>query len=661
MIGGLKLDRGSAPDPGSVACGAPTPHAAPSQARCARLSLEPASENLRRSARESSLLEQGFRRCLGFALIVAFGVAAPVRAVGPDVLNRYSRLSWTERDGLPAAEIRAIAQDRNGYLWIGTSAGLVRFDGVRFVHWDALGGPALPSASVNVLCASRDGSLWIGFVNTPGLFYIRDAHLKTYGRQDGLPAGVITALLEDHEGVMWALGPGGLARFRNQHWEPLGPGNDLGAAVATMYEARHSGLWLGTSAGVFRRVAGSDTFQQVSTIPDFRGFVEDPAGHMWGTGRLTLIGSPDRPVIGDLAGGIWSSALGWRILADGEGKLWIATLGQGLIRVSGPERRIIKHFQGQSELTSDVVLSLFQDRESNIWAGTQRGLERFSENVVTSIDAASAGITGLITSMTAGHDGSVWMGASDGLHRLMSGSWRRYDQADGLPSVMVEALHNDQHGTIWAATDRGIAQFSNGRFAPLRGGQLARRVMAITTDTRGIAWLADRNRGLFRWREGSLVAVNATPDGEPKLPLCAYTDREGRVWAGFADGTLVSSEGDKLETYSDQEGLAGAITGIYEDRKGTLWIGTFNGLRRFERGRFAAVGGTDSVLGSTVGAIIDDDDGYLWLGVRAGIVRVNTAEFESPTGESHPDPRTGSPTAPPVPGRSRRRYRSRER
>src|SRR5206468_4968830 len=136
----------------------------------------------------------------------------------------------TERDGLPAAEIRAIAQDRNGYLWIGTSAGLVRFDGVRFVHWDALGGPALPSASVNVLCASRDGSLWIGFVNTPGLFYIRDAHLKTYGRQDGLPAGVITALLEEHERVMWARGAGGLARSGDQYWQPRGPGQQPGPA-----------------------------------------------------------------------------------------------------------------------------------------------------------------------------------------------------------------------------------------------------------------------------------------------------------------------------------------------------------------------------------------------------------------------------------------------
>jgi signal transduction histidine kinase len=580
----------------------------------------------------------GNRKLGLLALLVSVVSGAPVSAGAPDRLDSYTPLSWTEREGLPAAEIRDIAQDRNGYLWMGTGAGLVRFDGVRFLHWDALGGPPLPSGSINFLSASRDGSLWVGFVNIPGLFHVHDRQVTTYREQDGLPGAVIGALLEDRDGVIWVGGTRGVSRFRDGRWERLGTMHGLGElSIDTMYQSRNGDLWLGTSAGVFRRAGGSDLFQRLSTIPDFRGFIEGADGRMWATGRLTLLGSPDRdrPSDPDAARGIWNSALGWRILADSEGNLWIATLGQGLIRVSGRERRIIRHFQGRNDLTSDVVLSLFQDREGNIWAGTQRGLERFSETVVTSVDAATAGITGLITSVAAGADGSIWMGASDGLHQLVESDWRRYEQRDGLPSVMVEGLNDDHAGSLWVATDRGIARFAGGRFERVHGTDVTRRVRALATDRHGTTWLADRNRGLFQWRDGRLEAVSGLPGSEATLPMSVYTDRAGHLWAGFADGSLITDQDGRLAAYSDQEGLAGGITAVHEDRNGTVWIGTLNGLRRFDHGRFAAVAGGDQVFRGTVETIIDDDEGYLWIGVRAGLVRVDPRELQMPTGESH--------------------------
>ena len=164
-----------------------------------------------------------------------------------------------------------MTQDLDGYLWIGTTSGLARFDGLQFALWGTRGEPALPvRSSVPALTGSHDGSLWIGFGNPGGVSRYRDGQLVHYTERDGLPRGAIAVLLEDRHGTVWAGGTGGLSRFVADRWEPMGGVAGLPAGeVSTLYEDQHGALWVGGAAGVYRRESsrGSNWWTAARRIP----------------------------------------------------------------------------------------------------------------------------------------------------------------------------------------------------------------------------------------------------------------------------------------------------------------------------------------------------------------------------------------------------------
>src|SRR5262245_14113540 len=174
-------------------------------------------------------------------------------------LSEFSRTHWTEADGLPHSVV-AIAQHPDGYLWLGTLQGLVRFDGVRFVLWGRQTRNPVLFSAVMSLAAARDGSLWIG--GWTGITQLRqDGTTVTYSAGDGLAGGSVRALLESRDGTIWAAGQGGVSRFMDRRWQHLGVRHGLPDVVAyTLYEDGHGSLWVTTSAGLFRRRPGTDGF-----------------------------------------------------------------------------------------------------------------------------------------------------------------------------------------------------------------------------------------------------------------------------------------------------------------------------------------------------------------------------------------------------------------
>jgi ligand-binding sensor domain-containing protein len=280
--------------------------------------------------------------------------------------------------------------------------------------------------------------------------------------------------------------------------------------------------------------------------------------------------------------------------------------------------------------SSDVVRALFRDREGNIWVGTTRSLDRYSQTIVTSISAPTVGINGGVNAVLAvNHD--LWVGTSDGLFRHRPDGWRRYGPDDGLPSATVQSLHLDRSGALLVGTDRGIGQFSRDRFVSHSNAQMMalRRVSTMASDSQGTLWLSDRDSGLFRLTNGVLSAFDGAPDMGQKSALSVYADRRDQIWIGFSDGSLLLVRNGTVQTYRDVGGMLGGVTSIYEDRCGTLWVGTNNGLRRFKDGQFISVPRSAAFPPGAVGVITEDDLGYLWVGVRAGIIRVSATELEA--------------------------------
>src|SRR5262245_51345428 len=157
---------------------------------------------------------------------------------------QYTVTSWTENHGLPANAIRAIAQDQDGYLWVGTRAGLVRFDGVRFVVWETDSRAALTESDVTAVYAARDRSLWIGYGGSGGVSRLKDGRVQVYPSNE-VGQGYVQAILEDRDGVIWAGGLGGLFRFRGGGWEAVGGQHGLpDETVLTLHQDRHDNIWV---------------------------------------------------------------------------------------------------------------------------------------------------------------------------------------------------------------------------------------------------------------------------------------------------------------------------------------------------------------------------------------------------------------------------------
>ena len=569
--------------------------------------------------------------CLALTLAVSVSQAA-----GADekieALADYTVASWSVRDGLPSTVIWAITQDSEGYLWLGTDGGLVRFDGVRFVVVENVGSTPFPRARVVGLYLSRDGSFWIGFAG--GVSRIRHGELSNFGEREGLPSGVVRGLVGDASGRVYvATNTGGLFEFDGNRWQKIGSKYGLPeSSLDSTFIDRAGNFLVGTSIGIFQRRPGEETFRLVDAFDDvgregaLRGFSQDASGQVWVTDfavGFRKLGERRPPNRGLHAG------RGSQILHDRAGSLWVATSGQGLWRV-----RQDPGSQAPTIETARVAgsRSIFEDRDGNIWSGSDGGLMRLTKPRVTPVTSL-----GPVSALEATADGSVWASTAYELARFSTNQGRWRSERIRLPDGDIKALRVDEHGTLWAALNSGLVHFVNGRplSLPVPRDRSLNRINAIASNARDSLWISDRDQGLFLWeaRRPEALTPVLLPDNSKLTDL--YTDRSGRLWFSSTAGRLgVVNRDGRVVTFGPQEGLrAGPYHGIYEDRDHILWVGDSEGLSRLTNDRFVRVNDLNRFRGF-VTAIVEDVDGDLWLATPAGIAWVRRSELNRAA--SHP-------------------------
>ena len=402
-------------------------------------------------------------------LAVVSGVPAPAAAVDlRNVLSDYTLTSWSRKDGL-TGPVSAIAQDADRFLWLGTDDGLIRFDGVRFVSWEALGGTALPHLTVRALRVTDDGSLWVGFGATGGIARVRGKVARIYNDAEASRIGGVTSIEEDRAHTVWVAGSGGLFRLKQDRWEKLGAANGLPeeGATSAYVDSSHT-LWIGTSAGLYwRPEATEENFQEIEPSDDpvrVLSISEDLTGRIWMSDPLLgfrTVGYRPIPARNTEAG------RGYRVLHDRVGNLWVATIGQGLWRVrhadADPARATIEKTTVLSGLSSDAVRSVFEDRDGNIWAGTTEGVDRLVPHRITPWTGL-----GIVGTIAAALDNRIWAGTADGLVRFsrVAGLWQPDDTRIAMRGV--RALRVDAQGTMWATTPTPCCGLTDRRFRSSR-------------------------------------------------------------------------------------------------------------------------------------------------------------------------------------------------
>ena len=301
--------------------------------------------------------------------------------------------------------------------------------------------------------------------------------------------------------------------------------------------------------------------------------------------------------------------------------MWVGT-SRGLLR-----RRVTDTFE---RLSTGSVLTLFEDRDGDMWAGTTDGLIRFFERSVEVITPSADGSIGSFLSVEATADGTVWLGSEDGLYAVSGTAEARVTIDRFLPGVSVGALHKDTEGRLWISTPVGLGSFDDRRFSLLPGSHLE-SVFVIARDANGSLWSCHGTHGApYVWRAGSQMPFFYGGGSETRYKACNYLfrDNEGRMWTGFADGTLARYDVDGGHTYYSEGARPSNLCAIHEDQKGVLWLATTAGLRRLRDDQFTTLTRANGLPSDFVTAIVEDHEGFLWLAVRSGVIRLAKAEVD---------------------------------
>lgn len=584
--------------------------------------------------------------CAAFLFLSGAGSAFALEPLTP--LADYARQTWLMENGLPQNTVQALTQTRDGFVWLGTEAGLVRFDGTAFQVFDRNSTPALPSGDIRCLLQTRDGALWIG--TGAGLARWRGGAVTTFSTRNGLPDNAVVALDEAADGVLWVETEQGLARLAGDRFEASGE-NPAQAALAVITADGHIGRRLDS--------AQSDAWTQVvahsALAPENVEFLASLPGSQQAVAeKSTLVVMRDlRPVQHLMAGQQIPGSRIQAVLADRQGGLWIGTDG-GLVRLMAGQ---LQRFPVTSPLAAESVLSLLEDREGNLWVGTETdGLHILRDQRFRTFgtrDGLSSDRTTAVVEDTAG---TIWVGTlEDGLNAMRrnpiaSGSgpaWkvRTYTVDTGLASNVILSLAAASNGDLWVGTPDGLNRVRAGRIDTFTSadGLPDDFVRSLLVDGDGSLWIGTR-RGLTHWKPSRSTTApapmktftQASGLGSDLVGALAR-DARGNLWiATLAGLSRLHGDQDRITNYTTADGLtSNIITALLPRADGTLLIGTQDhGWNVWDGSRFSAAM-NNGPEDAAIHAILEDGEEHLWFATDNGIARCDCAGSETRTGCSH--------------------------
>jgi PAS domain S-box-containing protein len=579
-----------------------------------------------------------------FALSVLSLLCASATAYALDPnrrISQYGHTAWRVDEGrIPVGS--PITQTTDGYIWIGSSEGLLRFDGVRFVP-QRMPGQRLPGRGVTALLGASDGSLWIG--TTGGLSHLKDGQLKIY-TDPAHPSG-ISAIIEDRSATIWATryGPaarseGPLCSVSRETLRCFGTTDGIPVRYGLGLAADRDGqLWFGSTVLCRWKPGAPATtyFDGVSDkLPRGDGVVDvavSPSGTAW----ATIDGTGPDLGVRQYSGGTWSSyvAVGFdgskvrshTLLFDREGALWVGADNDGIYRIHDGAA---DHYTASDGLSGNSVSFFHEDREGNMWVRTEGGLDMFHNTSVIGY-TAQHGLAGAdFRSVLALRDGSVWLASAEAVDvlRQRRGSTSVSDRL--LAGHGITAMQEDHSGAVWLGVDHRLLVFQRGRFREISGRDghpLAGEgwINAIAEDGDHRIWLVTSSGGFFKVEDGK-VEERALPDSLRDW-RAVVAGRNG-LWLAAATGLLSHYVDGRFEAVplGDSQGPL-QIYALFVDADDSVLVSTVRGLYRWSNGQLSALTAENGLPCDVVHSAIMDDHRALWLFAQCGFVRIDAGEL----------------------------------
>ena len=546
-------------------------------------------------------------------------------------IDQYGHDTWTSQSGLPGEAVYQILQTPDGYLWLRTSAGLVRFDGVRFVLMDPEVSGKPVREPVGAMCMSAGGELLVRTI-TRTLIY-RNGVFSDYLPPAPLSDGSIRVLFESREHDVYIGADDMVYVIQNGAPRLLQRGTGW---IYTFLEDDEGTIWIGSASGPYSYKNGH--FAAIKGLPQgFRttSIAEDREHRLW----MTTIGglfrlTPDKRALEPRAQKLIRNEAS-AVMEDKEGNYWVGTSADGLFRLSGEQVSYVTPSDG---LTDNKVLSLFEDREGSLWVGTAGGLDRFRDTKLTTITTKEGLPSNQAWLAMGTRDGSLYVFcAGGGLTRIKNGSVTAITQKDGLPSAYGNGLFESRDGSLWIGTIGGLSRYKDGKFTVYRGnGHYSNApISAINEDEESLI-VTTSEMATFRFKDGQVFPFTfegqSTPLSSPgsNYTFSIYRDPSGTLWFGTVHGLFRFAKGVPPGN-ARQRQINLPVTSITDDHQGNLWLTTRSpGLVRFRMrdGQVTHYGKQDGLFDDMATRVLIDGDGNVWASTANGIYKTSLQDLD---------------------------------
>ncbi|MBZ5675047.1 MAG: hypothetical protein LAP61_12450 [Acidobacteriia bacterium] len=533
------------------------------------------------------------RRLRWFVAGVACLGANAAYAIDPNrEMSQYIHDRWGVEQGFPRGPVYAITQTSDGYLWIGTEAGLVRFDGWNFrLIRDNSG--VFANGSVLGLTPDNDGGLWLRSRDLTVMRYRHGAFENPLARPE--PYSNISAMSRANHGeLLVAKMEEGAFEYQNGGFKVVAAATDLPRSpVMALAQTPDSAVWLGTRDAGLYRLSGGKTNSITRGLPD---------------SKINCL------------------------LPDGDRDLWVGT-DNGVVRWNGTE---LTSAGIPTSLDNFQALAMARDRDANIWVGTDsRGLLRFNAQGVSSLNGSDSS-GDAVTAVFEDREGNLWIGRNNSIERLRDSAFVTYSLPEGLPTDGSNPVFVDSEDRMWfPPVSGGLWWLRGGKHGHVNNAGLDKDVIYSIAGRKGELWLGRQSGGLTRLRTradsytfDTWTAANGLAQNSV---YSVYEARDGSVWAGTLSGGLSHLQDGKFTNYTTAAGLASnTITSILEGSDGTMWFATPSGLSALSQGRWQTYTAKDGLPSDNLNCVLVDSTGILWVGTAGGLAFRGSGGFQVP-------------------------------
>jgi ligand-binding sensor domain-containing protein len=571
---------------------------------------------------------------------IVFAAALPVQAARQVTMVDFVQDVWDAgATGLPHPGVTSILETRDGYLWVATFAGVVRFDGARFeppLVTDSPGRGRLALRDhVRSLIEAQDGAMWFA-TRREGVVRLKDGRADVFTTKDGLVGNDNRVIVETPDGTLWFAGALGVSsRDKAGTFHTWSKSDGLPSLNITAANVDTDGtLWVGTTEFGVAHFDGKrfvtytlDAVKGVSIMEDapgqalqsVAGFTRDRDGVLWAATSVGLVRVPERgPVPPEIhlsaINGVWPSP---------HGGVWASTGGGlGLLRDG-----VWRKYTSREGLVNDGLSCVYEDGEGSLWIGTRVGLARLRPRVIRTYTQRDGVGHDSITSVLETSDGALWVGHRNGASRFFDGRWTNFGMEQGLTNPSVRALAQTADGSVWIATLQGLGRYKDGRVRMYHGLEDPYTARALETDAQGRLWVATF-KGIDRLEGDTLVRQLALDQScETTAPNFIYAAKDGTIWAASGAALMRFRDG-KTECFRDKDVLArNDVRSLYEDAEGQLWATHIGGISRIVDGVPHPVVGPGGPFDNAVYGMLDDGKGSLWCSTPQGLYQIDKAKM----------------------------------